>query len=769
MLTLETLTEAGIRGLFNDRVWARAHSILHAVQRPIRRGNQLDAVVMGAQLYEVLITVKPDHIAAVCTCPDDRSGFCRHAGAVLRLWIQAPGMFTVQTAKGEPATDETVTIKVIPVPPPATRQSAKLPDWMRISFVQEGRQDRKALSETLQEFIVRDLRDIGSNRGWRLRGARKDEIIEQLVEKMADADECHRTVEGLDKEHAVFLQALTLINDLPGLDNEDIEEIGKQLGMPPTEHSTNWYLRSLTGMGLVAYSTDHNNIHQSRYIPRAIERVLPPQPALTAVEPTTDDSHVEISTASPDLLLQSIRQLLIALTKIETSLRTPMPRPALERYNDAFKGWDYNPAEVSQFEGKGVGYGTVYLTAPPPAYALPDETIEGLLPFAGSKERLDFLYAILLRAGVFQPGSPVTAWPDVYKEFLRRDLADQHAILARAYFGMDEWTELWAILRTQPGYRMQRRWSASYGRLTPENLRNDLVTYRRLVLRALLSLPDGEWVAFDELFTLLRSYWDRFDNTLLSKYSRRTPQASVQRSWQLDYRGTILSDPTVPHFNTLQEAFVHFILEGPLHWLGLADLNRRDGVLTHVRLHGLADLFLGRKEHVSWAAATPGATGRSDKPLYTVEADLIHVDPVAVTILGHAVLERCAILEEMAPDRFTYRIDPVTVHQTFEAGETLEKIYADWETHLLSPAPPSIRERLDHWWAAYGQVRIYDDVTVIEFGDDHALAEMKAVTSLGSLPYAEISPRLVMIPRLTADHLIAELEKAGYTPRKIEN
>ena len=87
--------------------------------------------------------------------------------------------------------------------------------------------------------------------------------------------------------------------------------------------------------------------------------------------------------------------------------------------------------------------------------------------------------------------------------------------------------------------------------------------------------------------------------------------------------------------------------------------------------------------------------------------------------------------------------------------------YVDWCERTLAC--------WDDWWAAYGQVRIYDDVTVIEFGDDHALVEMKAVTSLGSLPYAEISPRLVMIPRLTANHLIAELEKDGYTPRKIEN
>jgi hypothetical protein len=57
---------------------------------------------------------------------------------------------------------------------------------------------------------------------------------------------------------------------------------------------------------------------------------------------------------------------------------------------------------------------------------------------------------------------------------------------------------------------------------------------------------------------------------------------------------------------------------------------------------------------------------------------------------------------------------------------------------------------------------------MIEFADDYALAEMKAVTSLERYLIAEISPRAVLIPEEIVEFLTAELEKAGYTPRQTE-
>jgi hypothetical protein len=58
---------------------------------------------------------------------------------------------------------------------------------------------------------------------------------------------------------------------------------------------------------------------------------------------------------------------------------------------------------------------------------------------------------------------------------------------------------------------------------------------------------------------------------------------------------------------------------------------------------------------------------------------------------------------------------------------------------------------------------------VIEFGDEYALAEMKAVTALGKHIIAEISPRLALISEEAAASLVSELEKAGYTPQQSDD
>jgi len=82
--------------------------------------------------------------------------------------------------------------------------------------------------------------------------------------------------------------------------------------------------------------------------------------------------------------------------------------------------------------------------------------------------------------------------------------------------------------------------------------------------------------------------------------------------------------------------------------------------------------------------------------------------------------------------------------------------------------PEAIRDQLAAWWDAYGRVRIYENLTVIEFSDDYALAEVKAVTPLEKSIIAEISPRLVIIRQEAVAPLTEALEKAGYTPKQTD-
>ena len=152
----------------------------------------------------------------------------------------------------------------------------------------------------------------------------------------------------------------------------------------------------------------------------------------------------------------------------------------------------------------------------------------------------------------------------------------------------------------------------------------------------------------------------------------------------------------------------------------------------------------------------------------TVDEHTIGVNPSAVSAQAHSLLDKIARLDETTADRFVYRLDAQAAYEAFETGVALPELLADWERLLPVAMPDSIQEQLAAWWAAYGRVRIYDDLTIVEFGDDYALAEMKAVTSLENYLIAEISPRLVIISREAVAPLVAQLEKAGYTPKQTD-
>lgn len=107
--------------------------------------------------------------------------------------------------------------------------------------------------------------------------------------------------------------------------------------------------------------------------------------------------------------------------------------------------------------------------------------------------------------------------------------------------------------------------------------------------------------------------------------------------------------------------------------------------------------------------------------------------------------------------------------QQLEAMERLAKSWGKLKQH--SKFTTYVRHLTEAGLVvSYEQVGqpVYNMGPAAEFGDDYALAEMKAVTSLATVMIAEISPRLVLIPKLAATTLAAELEKAGYTPQQTE-
>lgn len=771
MATLDNLTEADIKKVVNTKSLRRARSYVDGVRVAVRNGHTLRAEVGKSRYYNVEIDVLDSGIAAICSCPYTWGGYCKHVGAVLLKWVEQPGSFVVETTA---VVQSDAIIETFTVNTPKTAVPVDKPRWLQQTHAAQVQNDDDNLRTWLGEYKVPELRQIARHNGWPLKGTRKDDLIQQIISHITRPGIALKSLLSLDTGHRQVLDALGLL--YPGIhfQIEHVALLAKQWGNLTLHKKIETYISHLYDAGLVIPGDfDHHYWEKLSFIPPSVLRALPPLLADRIAATTLSDeanSGVMLGQARP--FLQRVQQILLLLEQSQPPLRPPMPRPRLEKFHEFLREWDYIPTEVRDAQNKNQFNSRdsqLSLTVPLPQPALPDETIRRLAPIAGDETQLNFIYHLLLQAGLLQPGSPVTVWRESKQEFLRRDEAGQWAILARAYFGLATWSELWLMLAERPSIQLKRAQSRYYRPLSPDGMYQILGGMRGQLLQTLAHLPDGVWFSPQDIADLLSTLWPRFDGLawvpqhyygdgqpswFLAEDSRRLDTANNKADW-----------------HKAQGAFIQHVIQGPLHWLGLADISVEYGRLTAFRLHGLGDLFFDKVDAVplGGAALSKAATAVSaPSAAITVRDTTIIVDPTAVSAQAHSYLDGIALLVEAGTSRFIYQLSAAAIHQAFEDGLTFNEIHNGWEKWLGIPMPHAIENQLTAWHIAYGQVRLYEDVTVIEFGDTYALDEMKATTSLEKHLVAEISPTLVIITAKSVDLLVSELEKAGYTPKQTD-
>jgi hypothetical protein len=775
MPTLDTLKEADFTSQIDASSRRKARGYLPRVKNGVRRGERLTAEVRGSSLYEVEIDLTTGHLEARCSCPYNWGGYCKHVGAVLYKWLESPGSFMVETAVSPPPPSG---LETTPVPPPPSQTPSQAPAWYDPSFSKRQANGRQQLRRSLENHKVQDLRQMAKKQGWSVSGTRKDDIISQIMEQMFQPGAALQSVNRLDNEHRQILRALALFHSDIGYKEEQLKEVATGWGPLTKYKKISTYTGNLIGDGL-ALPGSFNMAHWQAlpFIPAPLLQELPPLLA-DIISPANlpDHSQSQLQPANPQSFMRSAMQILLLLEQTAPSLRPPMPRPRLEKFHTALAQWDYLPEEILELLAGGKLKGSdpsLTLTVPPPALPLGDETVNKLAPLAGDEARLGFIYQLLVTAGLLQPGSPVTVWQKMKEQFFRRPETGQWVILARSYFTMTDWSEVWLLLQANPDLRLKRS-LGYYSHLPPRDIYQKFRLFRQQVLRVLACLPDNQWVALDDLLAVLRPMWRQFDHWAWER-SSGAYGPTVKPLWFLEENGRFLdTTKNQADWQTAQGGFVQQMLLGPLHWLGLTDLSMENGQLVAFRLHGLADLYWDRveeREFVGGETAVVSSTQRAPakpKPGAFVTDQLIHVNPATISAQAHNYLDQIAKIEETSSDRFTYRLNAAAVHQTFESGATLDQLLAQWKKHLGIPMPDTIRQPLEGWWSAYGLVRLYENVSLIEFGDEYALREMKAVTSLEKHLVAEITPTLVFIQPQAIPTLIAELEKAGYTPKQTD-
>ena len=110
-----------------------------------------------------------------------------------------------------------------------------------------------------------------------------------------------------------------------------------------------------------------------------------------------------------------------------------------------------------------------------------------------------------------------------------------------------------------------------------ESLDSLLVHYRRMVLCALSCCPIMSGYRFSDLCTFLQKWWRQFNHKFWSAqvYSYGMGNKEQQNGlWHIAIGNEPLKGAQVKEWEQVQGSFMRFMLQGPLYWLGLADLHQ---------------------------------------------------------------------------------------------------------------------------------------------------------------------------------------------------
>jgi hypothetical protein len=701
----------------------------------------------------------------------------------------------------------------------------------------EQEEEQFGLIPLLQQMSLSELREIARQRGWRVKGASKADYVSALASLLCDPTETARAVTGMPENLREALRAAFVADDGGGITPTTMAQTMTALrgaGGPrikPVEAAA--LLIDLARWGLVLPWRDSLYDQGRHVLPWRVQRLLPP---LSGWCPTAAQAP-----ATP-MLARDARQCVNSLYAVWENIAEESPAllPAAkapdggvpaerltERHlQSLLQGWPYDPEELQGWAGarRRAEAAAQSLSVPPPRFLIEEAALptlarlsQGKGPAAGDDEELEFVCRLLCELGLVSvQNDHLLAQRGQMARFLRRSVANQHRAVAQAYLSLLDWSELDLLLRRD---RHLSLWHKPYFSIPYDQFRSWLVRLRHLLLRFLASAGEEGWCRLTDMDAALRKLWPHFQSALQGERESwlsqawglawhqevrepDTVQPPPQRAAEHDPQSRLaenagqstgptrtwqhLREGVTVDWEASQGALLRVMLEGPLYWLGFAELSYGDGPapagtsldpagsaarpewgavrLAAVRLHGLANWIWDRP------AARFDLEGSSLGEAVTIDeaAGTISIRPGSVAPETHTFLGRIARLEEASPESFLYHLHPRAALATFESGASLSDLLAEWERVMPQAIPSALQQTLSQWWTLYGQVRLYNGFGLLELRDEVTLRELEAGTSLSQHIVGRLSPRIVLVPDDAVDGLLREFAAKGYTPKKVD-
>ncbi len=764
-----TFSEEDIRRLCGPSAFKQGDAWQRAghVQNAALLSNGISGEVVGTwrRVDTVRATAAGSQIRTECSC--QAGEFCRHAAALLLQWLRSPTSFGPGVRAEDLIDHEDEDL-------PAGNET--------LNGVDE-------FAQLLTQDTMAHLRQVARARDIKVTARNKAELIEQLGVLLNSPNSIESALTGLDTDARLALAAIDLTNIFGQGSRQAIGTAYRELGGDgKMTLDAPAAADRLVDLALVMPGDRYAHPPHHYIVPAAVEtalaanmraehtldRLLRPvdlqQFRSGQADGSRDGTEITRSVYSPFTLIELFQVVVHALVAGAVD-RQPPDIPPQETAHIPY-GWRIDPEQhvtdsPANPRGPRNPQSLRRIIPLPPPIAQPG--LEHLIALTGvSTGMLDFAIHLMLAMGIVT----ITVAGNEYRVQARDDLlhllvtfppAQRLVVLADTYLALSDTADLRLIVGSEGQLQLLYR-PSYYASMEQFQPRGGAV--RRLVTRLLTWLSDGtaespRWYDAASLVDLL---W-RLSPSILG---HPAPQFS---EWWF-----ATGEEPEPHLDLtvrnqwqlVMQPLITAILTGPLTWLGIVETVAGRGNSLAFRVLPAVRAFNGEEVEAAIGPPTPApplqfAFDREDGTV-TVTVPAGSPDPAV-----HTVLRTIGDLQQVSSAGLRYRMSAERLQAVFEDGFTGHDIINTLANCAGGVLPDAVRQTIDDWWKAYGTIRLYDDVTLIELGDDVLLRELRATTSLERTLVHVFSPRLIAVEGAMAEDLLAEIKRLGHTPRLVES
>jgi hypothetical protein len=729
--------EDDVRRLCGLTVFAQADVMQRAghVSGAERTSDTLRGNVRGVwrRVDQVTILTKGNRLQPDCT--RHGAGFCQHAGALLLHWLREPGKVAI----------------VDPAPP--VGHNSEFDEFDDILFGDPfdsspsetvAASPEEELALLLERETISVIRDIARARGVKVAGSRKADVVRDAAAGLLDPANIDAALDRLSPPQRLLLDAAQLSSPAGETTEPRAFDIYRMLGgegQPP--------LDGLRELGLVISPGESYYRARMILIPRSVIARLPPREGLAAPSkgevPGTPERQSGLALVS--LLTIIAQDALAGGISLNDDVVTP-------EYGYVPAGFVVHPPDRERMIQLMRTYNAgdrVRLVAQMPLAAA---DIERLARQTGQpSDVIEFAGLLMVSLGIAFQDEGLVVEPEGLRELLEADAVKQLMLLLYGWLGVAGWME--SSLIFGDGGPVRFAWNPRHA---APHVSTAIADGVGLVVRLVGRMPAGTW---HDAATFVETVEKLVKSGAPSLATFRQSSQILDLTWHGQPRpGQRLALRTPEGWSLFIRAIVDAVLGGPMTWLGLVDVQQQQGRVTafHVR---------------STAAALSSKTLATEdlvvQGTLRVDDDLTIVVPAgSASIAAIATILHASELIRVADDGLHYQLTPSGIQTLFESGLNADAIGRMLSEQTSRPIPKAARATLDRWWAGYGRIRLYDELTLIELGDDLLLRELQAATSLQGVTLHQFTPRLIAVEDRAIEQLVTELGARGYAPRIVE-